>query len=103
MDDAGVMKMTAHEGELRFFNDSLRRDTAVLAEGLRAILGATFVAHIGGVRETRAVRGRVDSTRNRPRSWLNASAWPIVPRLFWSAERAGGSAGLDSGPEPSTG
>lgn len=55
--------MTAHELELGVFNDSLRRDAANLAEGLRAILGATLVAYIGDVRETRAVREWVEGAR----------------------------------------
>lgn len=57
------MTMTAHEVELGLYNDSIRRDPAKLADGVRGILGARLTAYIGSVQQTRAVREWAEGVR----------------------------------------
>lgn len=50
-------------GGLKAHQDSIRLSEPELARDLRDFLGAKLVAHIGSVKETRAVRQRADGER----------------------------------------
>lgn len=50
-------------GDLASPAEAIRLDILVLVSGLRAVLGAKLVAHLGGVRDTRTVRQWADGVR----------------------------------------
>ncbi len=64
---------TTARGDLQAYHDSVALDTAELVARLREMLGATLVAYLGGVKETRAVAQWAAGIR--------APSEPIVTRL----------------------
>jgi hypothetical protein len=57
------MTRTPARRDLPAHHDATRLDPAVLVKDLRDLLGATLVAYLGGVKETRAVRQWAEGTR----------------------------------------
>ncbi|MDN4643918.1 hypothetical protein [Arthrobacter sp. PsM3] len=55
--------VTVARGGLKAHQDSIRLSDADLVRDLRDLLGAKLVAHIGSVKETRAVRQWADAER----------------------------------------